>query len=263
MLNENTKNVNTEYTITHNDQYNSVEVQFTGKPSEAVRDALKALRFRWHSVKKVWYGYTTEDAARKAIEQAEQPLTIPESSFVDGGGLYDGWKGGNYCKWRSESELKQFILSDLKKAGISASIRFHRGGYLTSFTLTIKISADEIKNFDEWRKDFTVPGSGWISYNDAEGKHQDVFAQNYWYKMTDAERAELLPLICASQYKYRVDNLTSSNSHGGKLDVLTEKGNKKFATVQAIVSSYNKDCSNSMIDYFDRAIYDNYTFKIA
>lgn len=61
----------TAYTITANSAYNSVEINFAEKPSEAIRAALKALRFRWHGVKKVWYGYATEEAARKAIETAE------------------------------------------------------------------------------------------------------------------------------------------------------------------------------------------------
>lgn len=51
------------YTITPNPEFNSIEILFDGKPSEEIRAALKALRFRWHSVKKVWYGYTTEEAA--------------------------------------------------------------------------------------------------------------------------------------------------------------------------------------------------------
>jgi len=56
------------YTITNNSQYNSLEIAFDGKPSAEVRDALKALRFRWHGVKRVWYGYATEEAVRAAIE---------------------------------------------------------------------------------------------------------------------------------------------------------------------------------------------------
>ena len=56
------------YTITPNPEFNSIEILFDGKPSEEIRAALKALRFRWHSTKKVWYGYTTEEAARAAIE---------------------------------------------------------------------------------------------------------------------------------------------------------------------------------------------------
>lgn len=56
------------YTITNNTQFNSIEITFDGKPAQEIRDALKALRFRWHSVKKCWYGYTDEATARAAIE---------------------------------------------------------------------------------------------------------------------------------------------------------------------------------------------------
>ena len=58
------------YTITKNPEFNSIEILFDGKPSDAVRSALKALRFRWHGVKKVWYGYADESAARQAIDAA-------------------------------------------------------------------------------------------------------------------------------------------------------------------------------------------------
>ena len=61
----------TAYTITANKDFNSIEISFPGIPSEAIRTALKNLRFRWHGVKKVWYGYTTEEAARIAIDTAE------------------------------------------------------------------------------------------------------------------------------------------------------------------------------------------------
>lgn len=65
----------TAYTITKNEQFNSIEISFDGKPSEAVRDSLKALRFRWHGVKKIWYGYTTEETARAAIEGKTETKT--------------------------------------------------------------------------------------------------------------------------------------------------------------------------------------------
>ena len=64
------KRKETMFTITANAAYNSIEISFDSKPSEAVREALKSLRFRWHSVKRVWYGYTDEATAREAIEAA-------------------------------------------------------------------------------------------------------------------------------------------------------------------------------------------------
>lgn len=59
------------YTITENPEYKSIEVIFDGKPAEAVREALKALRFRWHGQKKCWYGYKTEAEVKAAIDGAE------------------------------------------------------------------------------------------------------------------------------------------------------------------------------------------------
>lgn len=59
-----------EYTINRNEAFKSLEISFDGKPSEAVRDALKALRFRWHGKRRVWYGYTDEETARAAIDNA-------------------------------------------------------------------------------------------------------------------------------------------------------------------------------------------------
>lgn len=58
------------YTITQNPAHNSLEITFDGKPAQAVREALKALRFRWHGVKKLWYGYADETEARAAIDAA-------------------------------------------------------------------------------------------------------------------------------------------------------------------------------------------------
>lgn len=58
----------TNYSIAVNPQFNSIEISFNEKPSVQIREALKALKFRWHGVKRVWYGYSTEDEARAAIE---------------------------------------------------------------------------------------------------------------------------------------------------------------------------------------------------
>lgn len=69
------------YTITANPAFNSLEISFDGKPAQEVRDALKALKFRWHAVKKVWYGYSDENTVRAAIdggkvEKTDKPGTL-------------------------------------------------------------------------------------------------------------------------------------------------------------------------------------------
>lgn len=72
------------YTITANPAFNSLEITFDGKPAQEVRDALKSLKFRWHAVKKCWYGYTDENTVRAAIdggkvEKTEKPVTLDKA----------------------------------------------------------------------------------------------------------------------------------------------------------------------------------------
>ena len=251
------------YTIRKNAQFNSLEITFNGKPSEAVRNALKALRFRWHSAKKVWYGYATEEAVRAAIEATEQPLTIPPVKEVDPGTLYAGWEGGNNRKWNTDKELKAFILADLKKAGVPASIRFNRAGYLTSITVTMKISAGDLRPFEDWKEHFHIKAGQWNYYTDESGKLCDIYGDRF-YSLPENEQEEMLENIARTTYGLEIKYLSNSNIyHSADVAVLNESGQKKLEIVLAIVGSYNRDCSNSMIDYFDRSIYDHYTFKIA
>lgn len=58
------------YELIKNEQHNSIEIHFDSKPSEAIRDALKALKFRWHGVRGIWHGYADEQTTRAAIDGA-------------------------------------------------------------------------------------------------------------------------------------------------------------------------------------------------
>lgn len=58
------------YKMTRNAQFNSLEISFPGRPCVAVREALKELRFRWHGVRKIWYGYAAEEAVVQALQEA-------------------------------------------------------------------------------------------------------------------------------------------------------------------------------------------------
>lgn len=85
------------YTITCNEEFNSLEIFFDGKPSAAIREALKSLRFRWHSVKQCWYGYTTEEAARAAIDgkptedTPTKPKAVNKYGVKVGDLFYSSW----------------------------------------------------------------------------------------------------------------------------------------------------------------------------
>lgn len=249
------------YEIKTNTQYNSTEIYFTAKPEEATRAALKSLKFKWNPKKGCWYGFADVDKVTAALE-TESAAIIPEASFVDGGGLYDGWEGGNRGKWSSDKELKAYLAADFKKAGIKATIRFNRAGWLTSITCTMTIKADEIKSLDEFRKGYSI-GYGWTYYTDENGKHAEIHTDDL-YELDESKKAEMIENITATAYKRAVDRLTCSGcGHSDYREILTSAAADRFELLQKIVTSYNSDCSNSMIDYFDRSIYDHYCFKIA
>lgn len=92
------------FTITKNQMFNSLEISFSEKPSEKIRNVLKANKFRWHAVKSVWYGYADEDAIRKAIEQAEdkEPETEKPANGVQVGDLF-------VCSWGYDQTNVDFV----------------------------------------------------------------------------------------------------------------------------------------------------------
>ena len=69
-----------EFTITDNREYGTLEIKFDGKPSEAVRDALKEQGFRWHRAKQIWYGKGDRADIVKALREAYQSETTAEET---------------------------------------------------------------------------------------------------------------------------------------------------------------------------------------
>jgi len=67
------------FTITDNTEYNSIEIKFDERPSVAVRDVLKANKFRWNGKKGVWYGKATHEEITEALNkvyEAEKESTV-------------------------------------------------------------------------------------------------------------------------------------------------------------------------------------------
>ena len=59
------------YEIKVNEAFKSLEIFFEGKPGEAIREALKALKFRWNPKKACWYGYADRAEVEKACQGAK------------------------------------------------------------------------------------------------------------------------------------------------------------------------------------------------
>lgn len=254
-----------------NNEHNGIEIRFDSKPGEIIRAELKNNGFRWHKVKKVWYAKQTPERVKLAeqitagAENLAHPepnndpkpeLIDPQTRFVDGGGLYDGWEGGKSRTWKTDKELKDMIRADLKRAGIRATVKSNRSGFLTSITLTLTIEESDIKTFADWQKDYNYYRGYWHYYTDDEGRMQSVHRDT---EVSD----EIKEKIIKTEYELAVKNLLNSSCFGGESEILSESGNRKLDAAHRIVTAYNRDCSNTMIDYFDRDIYDHYAFKIA
>lgn len=105
------------YTVTDNNEYGSVEVKFDDKPAEAVRDVLKANKFRWNKANRdhILQSYGKADEGDIRFQQRTSPLTDREvlsiaASEVNVEGLTDGERDAlNIFKRRLDNlnELEQ------------------------------------------------------------------------------------------------------------------------------------------------------------
>jgi hypothetical protein len=69
-----------KYSVKKNEKYNSVEIKFDAKPAEDVRNVLKANHFRWNHKAQLWYGYMTEEDAKKMLGNDVAEDTTPSKA---------------------------------------------------------------------------------------------------------------------------------------------------------------------------------------
>lgn len=184
-------------------------------------------------------------------------INIPEAKKINVGTLYEGWQGGNAHTWTTEKELKEKILSDLKKCGIKATLRFHNGGYTTAFTLTLKLPETAIKDFNTWLYDgFKIDLYGWNYYTAENGAREYIHGEEI-----DTTNTALYDNIARTTYEMTVDYIKDNSLHKVNYDILTDAGNDTLTLVKMILDSYNSDESNAQIDYFNRGFYDHIRVK--
>ena len=167
----------------------------------------------------------------------------------DGTAPYTGWTGTNYKYYGSDAELKKAILAELKKNGFQATAR-QRGTYITALTFTVKVP-----------KEFTVTETEYI-----ETEMKNRFNRRYFWMIPDGDTIRNDEL-----YNLPMDEINAIKAYTFKREYQRAIENKDGETVKpeyieavkAIVNSFNADHSDTMTDYFDRAIYDNYKWKIA
>ena len=244
------------YEIRDNGEFNSKEIYFDGKPSEAVRTALKALKFRWHGKKRCWYGYADENTLISAIlgtneaPDLEEPAAVITDGYLGGGAVY-GSKSrmGLYGK-----DLKKAIAEDIKKAGIKGVTLSMRYG--SNPVAKIKTTADDLISLDEFKKVFEINSIGcWVDYLDEEGNHKSIHLEQL--QVLDYEEKQKI-FNSAAELAYRREALkecTLNEFHLDKYKVFTSECMERIKKISNIISSYRYDESNSMVDYFNTNFY--------
>lgn len=145
------------YEITNNTQYGSIEIYFDGKPAQAIRDALKLLKFRWHGIKKCWYGFAAESTVRDTILTAcEGNDKVVTDGYLGATAVY----GAKSQEHLQGSDLSAAIREDIKRSGIKGvtiSCKTYAGGQ--SITATIKTTEADMVSLDEYKASYRVKAS--------------------------------------------------------------------------------------------------------
>lgn len=130
------------YTITKNAKFNSLEINFDEKPNEKIREALKALKFRWNGKKGVWYGFSERPELEKVLngEQAAEPAAEPTAEpnkelikqYIDEV-VAEIWKDEKWRKYYEKNiddvvEIQGKLIA-LEKPGIKKDFYFGEHGF--------------------------------------------------------------------------------------------------------------------------------------
>lgn len=192
-------------------------------------------------------------------EKRENASDLVGTIISDG----DGWHGSKCHLWNSQQELKNLILADLKRAGISASIRFGRGGYTPRMDVTIRLDWDEVKPIWQYKPEWK-PGSKLVLYLPDGSReyidYSDVFELPEDQQKKTLERARkdsYLSMYGMVQSRGTIvpDNMLRA--------FLQPSAMAKLESARNIIDSYNHDHSDIMTDYFDKRFYSYCSFKIA
>lgn len=242
------------YEITNNTQYGSIEIYFDGKPAQAIRDALKQLHFRWHGVKKCWYGFAAESVARDAIIAASDTGDIIVTDGYMGASAVYGSKCNGDNKHLYGADLSAAIRADIKRAGlkgVTVSVETYAGGQ--SITATVRATADDIVTLEEYKAAYRVkPAISWITTDD----HPEGIHVNEYFSMDPAQQESTR--LAAAEYDYThniTESRTLNNYRLGEYAEYRDAFRRKLDAVNQIISAYRYDDSNSMVDYFDTNFY--------
>lgn len=245
------------YTITINEKFNSKEIYFDEKPSETIRESLKALKMRWNNVKKCWYGFAEQNEIKKVMNSTEA------KEFQTGGTCSDGYMGGveytgnNVDKFGYTSKCFRKAFKACGINNVTVKQESYSGGMTFYFTITAHDS--DFVTPEQFAESYYINYRGYgIDYKDENGQHKSIHCSEYgeYFKLSAEQREKIR--IGAACYEYERKTKT-----GAKIDQYRIEGNSvftkdfldKLCQIKSIIDSFRYDDSNSMVDYFHTNFY--------
>lgn len=252
------------YQIKKNEQFNSNEIYFNSRPSAEVLANIKALKMRWNSVKKCWYGFASIEALTAAIE-GKTPAQKKEEK-KNNNINYDLSNLDQIKKDCWGSEFAAVIREELKKRGVKgASVRASKCTHTDSFTVTLKMASEDFRSIEELKERL---GYAYIleMANYYNGK---LYLNNRFY-----DREELCndwngSQELANEYFKQMIECGRAGYTGLQGDlkredfqILTDEAFKRVYAAHKILNAANFDKSDSMTDYFCVGYYSDVKFKL-
>jgi hypothetical protein len=261
--------------IRKNEEHDGTEVYFDRKPSQEVRDALKAAGYRWHGVKKCWYGKLSESEVFAIIygtgERFETSKTIETHFNTEPRDVAKARQLADFLV-SSPDEKGKYNMPDhwrkvWKAAGIKGvTVRNRRGGWSYHFTFTFRLLPGDVLPFDECREamektelDDLFRYDAWIKDPDTK---ENVFRDVFWTWDAD-KRQRAVSALAREDYERTIEGRTGSICHywqvkREKYPMFTDQFWDRWELVGRSVSCHNYDNSDPMTDYFDVGFYESW-----
>lgn len=267
------------YIISTNPQFGSLEITFAEKPADSVRDALKALKFRWNGKRGLWYGFADAEIVRAALDGESAPATagkVTETRSRKQTGKTAPKKEINLDgldrnkKTTYGAEFAAVLRADLKARGVpGVTIRAGKSTYTDTITATITTTAEDYRSAEE-----AAARDGWRSFFNAENHGVEVDGI-YYHAANQGRETETQKYISSgsayndtsegsnfqvlrSFWLKKISRIDSINHHHITPENYREFTTEAFNRISAIVSiiqSYNWNRSDPMSDYYDVGFY--------
>lgn len=160
----------------------------------------------------------------------------------------DGWEGSRKEEYTNDSTC---FRKAFKEAGIKGVTV--RKPYWERYDFTIRFKESEIVS----KSDYKIPLRRLLScfvfgkfYKEGIYGYIKEYETNNPQKDSGKEFDRVHKILSDEHYNYCLENDAE--------DILNEKGKAKLKKVKEIVSSFNYDRSDTMVDYYDRGFYDFY-----